>query len=709
MAKKQLGRSVSIIGVGITKFGDVDVTPELKDMTLQDMMAWACMEAMEDAGVNPQQIDKLIVGQVCAVNGNSQSIAPNFGMTEWVGMRGKPSAHQSEACATPFDAFNEAVLEVASGRYDIAMATVADSARHIVEPNKPSHKFVPSNRYGELYGHEWPGGATCQNTAWDRYTGGTYTAFDQIGRHYIDDNGLTDEEYASAINGQSITAREHGALNPKAFATQKWQDIAKARGFDDVNDFFTSKYNPPLSEYLRPSSWMMLSEGAAAIIVCATEIADQFKQMPVEVVNLAQVDLSVTNANPTMDMNELAAKEIYEITGYKPEDIDYFQTTDGDLTDALSSAEACGYLPKGEGWKYFRDGETRFDGKKPMNTDGGHQTFGHAFGATGLATIGESVYQMREQAGARQITPAPKTSMMRGWGAGQSVTTYIFKALPEVTPKGGFDIGHYDPQGYVKKWYDGLEEGKFLGMKCPKCGAVEFPLYPGCNTCGNVENEIIELSGDCTIEKIYKVAPLFVTPEYAMYAPLFGGEITLAEGPKTNALIFGITPENYEELKNSTPLPGKLCTLQKNGYKTFAVSYNGVLPAVSDKDGDTSVYEKLLHGELGKENQDDAATDAPATNDNPLSGHYAVVGQMMGAEREMPMDLVVDGETITGKLTIMDQEVGINSGSLKGNKFTMEVTMRGMDVTLEGTLKDGHLEGTADIQGMTMELEGDKQ
>ena len=144
---RELARSVSVIGMGITKFGDVDVTPELKDMSLQDMAAWACMEAMEDAGVNPRDIDKLVLGQVCAVNGNSQSIAPNHGMLEWLGMRGKASVHQSEACATPFDCFNEAVLEVASGRYDIIMAVVSDSARHITHPDKPSHLFYPSNRY----------------------------------------------------------------------------------------------------------------------------------------------------------------------------------------------------------------------------------------------------------------------------------------------------------------------------------------------------------------------------------------------------------------------------------------------------------------------------------------------------------------------------------------------------------------------------------
>ena len=603
MAKKnQLARSVSIIGVGMTKFGDKDVTPELKDMSLQDMMAWACFEAMEDAGVTGQQIDKLIVGEVCAVNGNSQSIAPNHGMLEWLGMRGKASVHQSEACATPFDCMNEAVLEVASGRYDVIMAVDADSARHVTDPNKPSHITYPSSQYKELYGADWPGGATCQSTAWDRWTGTAAFGLDQIGRHYIQEAGITDEEFADAINGQAVTSREHGALNPKAFATTKWQDIAKARGFDDVNDFFHSKYNPKISEYLTPASFMMLSEGAAAVIVAATEVADQFRQTPIEVVNLAQYDLSVMNQNPTMDMNEGVAKQIFEVSGYTPEDIEYFQTTDGDLTDALASAEACGYLPKNEGWKYMRDGETRYDGKKPMNTDGGHQAYGHAFGASGLATIAEPVLQMRGQAGARQITPAPKVSLMRGWGATQSESAYILRTVEDVEPKGA-EIGHYTPRPLVKMFYDGLDEGRFLGMRCPKCGAVEFPLYPACNSCGNIDNEIVELSGDVMVETLYQLPAIYTTGEWAMYAPLYGGEIALAEGPKTNAFVFGITPENYEELRDSVPFAGKLCVLPKDGYNVYGVSYNGVLPKTTEDEADTSLFESLLHGEYGKENQ----------------------------------------------------------------------------------------------------------
>ena len=36
----------------------------------------------------------------------------------------------------------------------------------------------------------------------------------------------------------------------------------------------------------------------------------------------------------------------------------------------------------------------------------------------------------------------------------------------------------------VQRFYEGLEEGKFLGRKCPVCGNVEFPPVYACNKCG---------------------------------------------------------------------------------------------------------------------------------------------------------------------------------------------------------------------------------
>ena len=60
----------------------------------------------------------------------------------------------------------------------------------------------------------------------------------------------------------------------------------------------------------------------------------------------------------------------------------------------------------------------------------------------------------------------------------------------------------------VEKFYLGLEEGKILGRKCPKCGHVEFPPVYACNECGNYETEWYEISGKATISHLLSNANL---------------------------------------------------------------------------------------------------------------------------------------------------------------------------------------------------------
>ena len=94
---------------------------------------------------------------------------------------------------------------------------------------------------------------------------------------------------------------------------------------------------------------------------------------------------------------------------------------------AKIAAELAGYLPEGEGWKYICEGRTAYDGDKPINTNGGRTSFGHAHAASGMADLYEAVKQMRGEAGAGQVKFTPKTTMLRGYGGAQNICTYIIR------------------------------------------------------------------------------------------------------------------------------------------------------------------------------------------------------------------------------------------------------------------------------------------
>ena len=429
MGLKPLSRSVSIIGVGSTKFGSPYDTPELKDLAFQELGAWAVLSALKDAGVNPREVDHLVVGSISSPTHNAHNVSPQHGFLEWVGMKGKSSNYQCAGCATGFNCINQAVDMVAGGRCDIVVAVVMEISHTIVHPDKPSHIRYPYSEYEKHYNFKCKAGPNGLDTAYQRWVGANFCAMDSCGRHYMRDNGVTFEEMEDAQIGAAITSRHHGALVPEAYGKTHFEDAAKDHGFDSAEAFLKSNMNPLITDMIRIAFCGVLAEGAAALVFCATDIAKKFQQKPIEVVNISQCDYSPFTPNNEQRMTRRASEALYNTTGFKPEEIEYLATTNMDNLDLIDSAEAVGYLPKGESWKYFRDGDTRFDKAKPINTDGGTQGIGHAFAATALHNYGEAVLQMRGQADKRQITPPPKVSMVRGQGATHSVSIGILRTV----------------------------------------------------------------------------------------------------------------------------------------------------------------------------------------------------------------------------------------------------------------------------------------
>ncbi|WP_415962973.1 Zn-ribbon domain-containing OB-fold protein [Collinsella tanakaei] len=90
----------------------------------------------------------------------------------------------------------------------------------------------------------------------------------------------------------------------------------------------------------------------------------------------------------------------------------------------------------------------------------------------------------------------------------------------------------------VKKFYDGVAEGKYLGRKCTECGAIEFPPHLGCNTCGHGETEWVELSGHGTLVSFVIPGIQNDKPYLKEIAPYGYGAVELDEGPIYTFVIF---------------------------------------------------------------------------------------------------------------------------------------------------------------------------
>jgi acetyl-CoA acetyltransferase len=201
------------------------------------------------------------------------------------------------------------------------------------------------------------------------------------------------ERYGSTQEQLAIIASKnhwHGSLNPNAQyrMTMTVEEV--------MNDRLVSF---PLTRAMCAP----MGDGAAAAILVSEEVARSLKSArPV------RVRASVLASGSTHPGNQTAkaAQRAYEIAGIGPDDVDTAEVHDATAFGELAISESLGFCGEGEGGRYAESGATRVGGARPINPSGGLECRGHPIGASGLAQIAEIVYQLRGEAGERQVEGA---------------------------------------------------------------------------------------------------------------------------------------------------------------------------------------------------------------------------------------------------------------------------------------------------------------
>lgn len=425
--KSSLSRSVSVVGVGCTRMGTLTKSSWLAGLTESELFAWASLEAMKDAGLEGKDIDILFHGQIGNVS-FSRLLNPAASYQDWVGMHGKPCIHHEEACGTGYVGFNLAVMAVASGACDIALTGGVEVLSTVADSRKPSHMREEASHAFKI-----------EEIA-DILADPTYSRFPSNVIHnslfeypptdYMEHYRITLEQFDDMCNALAVQARRASSRHPLAFYQTEFKTVAQEAGYEDVMEYLRQDaYNRKTSKYYRKLHNFATTDGAAAVIICTTEIAKKLKQQPIEVLGISGASMDTRHPRNEEKITEISIRQVYEKTGVKPSEIDLFQTQDLKIFDQIDSAEIAGYLPKGEGWQAALDRCTGFDGERPINTNGGRTGFGHAYAASGLADVGEVVQQMRGQCGERQVKKLPETALLRGIGGGQNATAAILRTV----------------------------------------------------------------------------------------------------------------------------------------------------------------------------------------------------------------------------------------------------------------------------------------
>jgi acetyl-CoA acetyltransferase len=220
---------------------------------------------------------------------------------------------------------------------------------------------------------------------------GVASAYAMAAMRHVHEYGTTREQLAEV----AVAARKWAQLNPDAFSRDPLtvQDVLNAKM---VSDPFTVR------------DCCLVTDGAGAVVVTASERAKEFHENPVYLLGSGHAhwhrqissmrDLTTT---PAVDSGKLAFKE----AGLTPSDIDVVELYDAFTINPILFLEDLGFCKKGEGGAFISEGRTEPGGDFPMNTNGGGLSFAHP-GMYGIFLIIEAVAQLRGESGPRQVSDA---------------------------------------------------------------------------------------------------------------------------------------------------------------------------------------------------------------------------------------------------------------------------------------------------------------
>ena len=390
--KRKLGRGVAVVGAGMSQFG------MFKDKNSKDLFAEAFNEMLSsvDKGVDPEDIEALYLGNFTNDFFIHQA---HWGpiISDLIGHTPKPATRTEGACASSALALREGVFAIASGFYDMVLVGGVEEMSKLPVEKVTEGLALATVPYEMEAGFTFPG------------------VFGAIATAYFERYGATREHLMNV----TIKSHNNAPLNPKAQFKVSIRDImnsrikrAKERGeavptWRDEKEFLRDPVvNPVVAWPMHLYDCCPISDGASCMLLVAEEIAENFTDDPLHVIGIGQGSgrgLHAADDITYFEATRYAAKEAYELSGLKPEDIQIAEVHDCFSMAEIIHPEDLGFFKPGEGYKAVEEGLTALDGSKPINTSGGLKCKGHPVGATGIAQLYEIWRQLRGEAGERQV------------------------------------------------------------------------------------------------------------------------------------------------------------------------------------------------------------------------------------------------------------------------------------------------------------------
>jgi acetyl-CoA acetyltransferase len=344
----------------------------------------AIRDALADADIDYDEI-QFVAGADTMRNGYPGYVA-GATFAQAMGWTGIPVTSAYGACASGAMAIEAARQRILAGLCDVALVVGADTTpKGFLAPNKGERGDDPDWLRFRLLGATNP------------------TYFGLYAQRRVELYGATEDDFAAVKVKNAL----HGLENPNA-------RYRKAFTVDDV------KASPVVAHPLRLMHICATSDGGAAMIISSMEwakahghtnpvkikavstVTPSFPNTVIEMPNFS-TDSAAGLAPPERTFKASIADAAYEQAGLGPDDMSLAEVYDLSCALELDWYEDIGLCKTGEAEKLLRDGDTTVGGKVPVNASGGLACFGEAVPAQAIAQACELTWQLRGQAGARQV------------------------------------------------------------------------------------------------------------------------------------------------------------------------------------------------------------------------------------------------------------------------------------------------------------------
>lgn len=391
--QSEFGKDVLLTGWGHSQFG------KLGEETLESLIVQVSREAIENAGIEPAQIDEIYVGQF---NAGMMPLAFPSSLALQVSedLANVSATRVENACASGSAAMQQGAKSLLAGTARTVLVVGAEKMTH-------AGADVVG---GALLGADYDMAGKSSTTG---FTG----LFAEVATHYEQRYG-----HVGDVLG-SIAAKNHrnGVDNPYA-------QLRKDLGEEFCRT--VSERNPMVAAPLRRTDCSPVSDGAAAVVLSVAPTGAVTDPVRLAGFGHANDFMPAERRDPTAFAGVRASFErAFAMAGTTLDEVDFAEVHDCFTIAELLMYEAMGLTERGQGTRAVDAGWVFKDGKLPVNVSGGLKAKGHPVGATGVSQHVLAAMQLTGTAGQMQLPRARRAAVQNMGGVGIANYVSILEAV----------------------------------------------------------------------------------------------------------------------------------------------------------------------------------------------------------------------------------------------------------------------------------------